>query len=255
MDFIKVYAGFDGTRLPRLMRAAAQHRLPVDGHAPPGMSLARLAALGMRTVEHLDFDTFKECMAGEDSSFDRVIAARFRNSGEAIPAIYAAFAAAVDTPDCHARLRRAAEAGLVLTPTLVATYMSHAEAQRLLGVLPANQRSGCELYLRQFDGVSDAVRARVVEAGRRLVGMVVAAGVPLLAGTDAPTFCAAPDESLVLELQMLADGGLPPLSVLQAATSLPARVFDAEDRFGANPLSHHLPEVTNAAFATRDGDE
>ncbi|QJR37507.1 amidohydrolase family protein [Gemmatimonas groenlandica] len=172
-----------------------------------------------------------------------MIAARFRKSGESIPAIYAAFAAAVDTPDCHARLRRAAEAGLVLTPTLVATYMSHAEAKRLLGVLPANQRSGCDLYLRQFDGVSDVVRARILEAGRRLVGMVVAADVPLLAGTDAPTFCAAPGESLVLELQMLADGGLSPISVLQAATSLPARVFDAEERFGVLAVGRHADLV------------
>lgn len=186
-----------------------------------------------------------------------MIAARFRNSGESIPDIYAAFAAAVDTPDCHARLRRAAEAGLVLTATLVATYMSHAEAQRLRDVLPANQRSGCELYLRQCDGVSDAVRARIVEAGRRLVGMVVAAGVPLLAGTDAPTFCAALGEPLVLELQMLADGGLSPFSVLQAATSLPARVFDAEERCGVLAVGRHadlvlLPEnplTTARAYA------
>lgn len=35
VDFIKVYALFDSIRLPPLMRAAAQYKLPVEGHAQP----------------------------------------------------------------------------------------------------------------------------------------------------------------------------------------------------------------------------
>ncbi len=265
VDFIKVYAGFDSTRLPRLMRAAAQHQLPVVGHAQPGMSLATQATLGLRTIEHLDFDTFQECMTPGNGYFDRVIAARFRNSGEAIPAIYAEFANRVDTPDCQTRLRSAALAGLVLTPTLTATFMSRADGQRLRNRLPEAQRDGCDLYLRQFDGVSDEVGASMVQARRRLVRLVAEAGIPLLAGTDATTFCAAPGASLVLELQMLADGGLSPLAVLQAATSLPARVFTSLDRFGVlavgkqadlvllseNPLTSALAYASPVGVYTR----
>ncbi len=229
VDFIKVYAGFDSIRLPPLMRAAAQHKLPVEGHAQPGLTLAQQAALGMRTVEHLDFGTLAECTAGADRYFERVLAARFRDSGESIPAVSAEFADAVDTRDCRARLRQAARAGLVLTPTLVVSYLSAIDGQRLLSQLPARQREDCGLYLRQFDGLSDAGRAALPASGRRLMQMVVDAGVPVLAGSDTPAFCAGPGASLVLELEYLSAGGLSLPNVLRAATSLPARVFGARD--------------------------
>ena len=237
VDFIKVYAGFDSIRLPPLMRAAAQYKLPVVGHAQPGMTLATQASMGMRTVEHLDFATLAECTSGASSYFDRVIAARFRNSGESIPVITSQFAEAVDTRDCRDRLRAAARSGLVLTPTLVVSYLSADDGQRLLSRLPARQREDCALYLRQFDGVGDAGRGTLPAAGRRLMHLVVDAGVPVLAGSDTPAFCARVGESLLLELQYLSDGGLSLLNVLRAATSLPARVFGART-FGSLAVGH-----------------
>ncbi len=232
VDFIKVYAGFDRTRLPQLVAAARRRGLTVAGHSQPDMTLAEHAKFGVSTVEHLDFGTLAECTTDADSYFERVIAARFRNSGESVPAIYADFADRVDTADCRARLRRAADAGLVLTPTLVASYLSAVAGRALLARMPESQREGCALYLRQFDGLSDAAQAALPEAGQRLMRMVIDAGMPVLAGTDAPAFCTLPGESLAIELQMFADAGLPLLSVLQSATSTPARLFGESDRFG-----------------------
>jgi hypothetical protein len=48
VDFIKVYAGFDRTRLPWLVAAARRHGLSVVGHAQLGMTLAEQATLGVR---------------------------------------------------------------------------------------------------------------------------------------------------------------------------------------------------------------
>lgn len=227
VDFIKVYAGFDSTRLASLIRAARRYTLPVEGHAQAGLTLAEQSAMGMRTVEHLDFGTLAECAPSADTYFERVVASRFRNSGESIPAISAEFAAAVDTRDCRRRLRRAARAGLILTPTLVASYLAAADGRRLLAQIPASQRDDCALYLRQFDGLTVAGSEALAASGRRLMRVVIDAAVPLLAGTDAPTFCAAPGESLLLELRYMAAGGVATLDVLRAATSLPARVFSA----------------------------
>jgi len=232
VDFIKVYAGFDRSRLPQLVAAARRRGLTVAGHAQPGMTLAEHAKIGVTTIEHLDFGTLAECTTDADSYFERVIAARFRNSGESIPSIYTAFADRVDTDDCRARLRRAADAGLVLTPTLVASYLSPSAGRTFLAQLPENRREACALYLRQFDGLSDAAQAALAEVGNRLMRMVIDAGVPVLAGTDASAFCTRSGESLAMELQLFGDAGLRPLSVLQSATRSPARLFGQGDRFG-----------------------
>lgn len=56
------------------------------------------------------------------------------------------------------------------------------------------------------------------------------AGVPILAGTDAPNPGTAHGVSLHRELQLLVQAGLPPAAALAAATSTPARVYGLRDR-------------------------
>jgi imidazolonepropionase-like amidohydrolase len=56
------------------------------------------------------------------------------------------------------------------------------------------------------------------------------AGVPILAGTDAPNPGTAHGASLHRELELLVQAGLSPASALAAATSVPARVFGLTDR-------------------------
>lgn len=222
-DFLKVYAGFDAKRLARLATVAKARGLMLTGHAQDGMTLAEQAQIGLRVIEHLDFSTLGECAPDSESYFDRVIAARFRNSGEAIPAIYAAFAQKVDTPGCITALRDAAAAGLVLTPTMVAGYLP-ADTPVAMSP-PAWMAEGCALYQQQFAGLAPDVAQALPEAGRRMLRMVVAAGVSVLAGSDTPAFCAQAGSALITELGLLGAGGLSPLAVLQSATLLPGRLF------------------------------
>jgi imidazolonepropionase-like amidohydrolase len=56
------------------------------------------------------------------------------------------------------------------------------------------------------------------------------AGVPILAGTDAPNPGTAHGASLHRELELLVDAGLTPISALAAATSVPARAYGVADR-------------------------
>ena len=65
-----------------------------------------------------------------------------------------------------------------------------------------------------------------VESVRRLA----AAGVPILAGSDAPNPTTAMGLSLHREIQLLESAGLSPLESLAAATSVPARHFGVPDR-------------------------
>ena len=73
------------------------------------------------------------------------------------------------------------------------------------------------------------------EAARESVSALHAAGVPVLAGTDAnetPSAPASPPagESLHSELALLVEAGLTPVEALRAATSLPAEYFALRDR-------------------------
>ena len=70
----------------------------------------------------------------------------------------------------------------------------------------------------------------LMEAALTSTGLLHQAGVPLLAGTDAPNPGTAHGISLHQELDNLVRAGLSPGEALAAATSVPARVFGLGDR-------------------------
>ncbi|MCC6455398.1 MAG: CIA30 family protein [Caldilineaceae bacterium] len=74
-----------------------------------------------------------------------------------------------------------------------------------------------------FEGMS---RANAQEAVR----LLFEAGVPILAGTDAPNPGTAHGASLHRELVLLTESGLSPLDALRSATSVTADIFSLEDR-------------------------
>ena len=232
-DFIKVYAGFGPVRLEDLANAARRAGLPLTGHAQPGLDLDAQARLGLSIVEHLETSTFTGCGVDPDLYFDRIIAARFGGSGETLPDIMADFAGDLDRPACVAMFERAAAAGLAITPTLEATLLPPTLARDLSGTLPPDQREGCDVYLRGFGDLTQTSETTYLQAGATLLGIIREAGVPFLAGTDAPAFCGTPGQSLARELRLLGEAGLTPLEVLQSATLNPARALGFGDSLGA----------------------
>jgi len=74
---------------------------------------------------------------------------------------------------------------------------------------------------------AEAVRASHVESFQ----IAMRAGVPIAAGTDAGTPL-NPHGSIVPELALMAKAGMPPLAVLDAATSVAARVLGLEEETG-----------------------
>ncbi|MEZ4864938.1 MAG: CIA30 family protein [Caldilineaceae bacterium] len=66
--------------------------------------------------------------------------------------------------------------------------------------------------------------------GQQAVNLLFDAGVPILAGTDAPNPGTAHGASLHRELVLLTDAGLSPLEALRAATSVTADTFSLTDR-------------------------
>ncbi len=94
--------------------------------------------------------------------------------------------------------------------------------------------------LTMMKGIVENLQARGIpgpayEPARATVAAVRAAGMPVLAGTDANATLAAPasppfGESLHDELALLVDAGLTPIEALEAATSVAAKHFGLDDR-------------------------
>lgn len=108
---------------------------------------------------------------------------------------------------------RATGASLAADPR-VAPWLSESEVQALGAGFPLPSRS----------------RGLALAHANAAVAALKAAGVPLLAGTDAPNPGTTHGASLHRELELLVAAGLTPVEALTAATWTPARVFGLRDR-------------------------
>jgi hypothetical protein len=211
VDFIKVY-----TLLPRdaffaVMDDARQRGLPVAGHVPAEVTPVEAADAGMKSVEHLRSELGGLCDPTVAGACDSVFAA-FRTHGT------------WNTPTLA--VRRAGALG----------YDERVVDTTLLRYMPAIVRGF-------WERARDAARTRSLEERARLLNRTAreralasalhAAGLPLLAGTDAGDRFAFPGFTLHDELALLVDAGLSPMEALQAATLNPATYLDAADSLGA----------------------
>jgi|tagenome__1003787_1003787.scaffolds.fasta_scaffold20987684_2 imidazolonepropionase-like amidohydrolase len=79
-------------------------------------------------------------------------------------------------------------------------------------------------------GFFGPARPHGIENVLRSARILHAAGIPLLAGTDAPNPGAPHGAGLHAELRLLTLAGFSPIEALRSATSLPARTFHLSDR-------------------------
>src|SRR5262249_36070191 len=123
-------------------------------------------------------------------------------------------------------------APLVEDPDL-APFLPAAEVRGLKAINP----------LKPLRGSTAAERAIPGETARRLTAL----GVPILAGTDAPSMGVSYGVSLHRELELLVAAGLSPAEALAGATSLPAVAFGLSDR-------GRIASGLRAALLLLDGD-
>jgi len=134
-----------------------------------------------------------------------------------------------------------AKRGVAVDPTLVVfrnmIYLNDLPAvqehpdQKLA---PAPMRRFWEGY-RQGSNLQEGtrdVRQREVKKYQELTGILHAAGVAILAGTDTPEPFVTPGFSLHQELEMLVESGLSPSAALQAATLNNAKILRQAEQLG-----------------------
>jgi imidazolonepropionase-like amidohydrolase len=138
------------------------------------------------------------------------------------------FTGATVSPD-FARL--AATHGVFVVPTLTVLYGSCGRSIAAKVAADTLLRPYIRASLRGRAAMTFPARAGASCAGTdEAVRQLARTGVPLLAGTDAPSPGATYGASLHGELELLVGAGLTPVQALTAATSAAARAFKLADR-------------------------
>lgn len=255
-DFIKVFSEVPDAQWRAILDEAHGLGLAVDGHVPATVDAIEAARAGQRTAEHL-MQAFEACSGFGSAALDlrrRVgegRAVELRDQQEArVLATY-------ERDRCDRFAAALAATRQVQVPTLVladAESRSRADfaADPLWPLLRSDEQARwrATLEARGDDDVALAISRRGI--GCAIVRSMHAAGVRLLAGTDAPMPLVYPGDSLHRELELLVDCGLSTVEALRAATIGPARMLGLDAESGAIAPGRRADLVLLRADPLRD---
>jgi hypothetical protein len=220
---LKVYAGSGRAVGRKVIEEGHKHGLVVTGHLA-NYPAQEAVEDGIDCLEHIT------------SVFDFVIPPDVRRQPDHRATLD------LDNPQAKALIALLARRKVPVDPTLTVfknmlllsdlpEVNRHADNDHV----PARLRTYWDAY-RQGQGLAPATRERRRQEFRKyqeLTGALFRAGVPLLAGTDAPEPYCPPGLALHQELELLVESGLPPAAVLQAATINNARALRQDGQLGS----------------------
>jgi imidazolonepropionase-like amidohydrolase len=236
-EFIKVYSGLRPEVYRAVIDEAKLLGLPVAGHCPELASIVDASNLGQRSVEHLT-GVALACARDEAALRKQVDEAFAGKNGYDIDEVQKVIATAMkqQDPAKQSALFEVLKRNQTWqVPTLV--------VQR---PLPARDQLEPRLQYvhRAITALWDAIltndrhaalRQASFEYARSMVRQMHAAGVPLLAGTDAggsTNVRVFTGFSLADELELFVECGLSPADALRTATLNPAQYFEEEKTAG-----------------------
>lgn len=237
IDFVKMYNSVPREAYFAIMEEANRLGLEVSGHLPLGVSVVEASNAGQRTIEHAR-DLPVACGGYTDEY--RGIMARVveREEGVRPPAAtdrIRSTLAAFDEETCGTVFQTLVTNGTYLVPTHGTREMDYRASdstyrndERRRYIHPAQ----LERWDRDLNSTAEASPELVAlfgefyDLGLRLTAMAHAAGVKVMAGTDANDTMIFPGFGLHDELARFADVGIDPMDVLRTATTTPAEYFD-----------------------------
>jgi imidazolonepropionase-like amidohydrolase len=145
-------------------------------------------------------------------------------------------------PQAKALIALLAKRQVMVDPTLIVfknmlllSDLAEVHGHRDNARMPERLRTYWDGY-RRAHGLAPGTRDRrkkEFDKYQELTGLLHAAGVPLLAGTDSPEPYCPPGYALHQEMELMVESGLKPAAVLQAATINNARALKQGDRLGS----------------------
>lgn len=234
VDFIKVYNSMTESALVAIVRAAHKRGIPVIGHVPRSMTMTRAVELGMDGLEHIRV-TGRELLPLEEA--DKIDFLPFVQR-EAL--LWEKFD--LDSDKMKALVSLLAERKIFLDPTLTIDELSSLASYEEQAKDP-NNRFLSRDFINEAEAAPDVFRLppELKEAAAagfrkrlRFIGMCSRAGVQILAGTDGVgTGTLLPGFGLQHGLELLAQAGLTPIQVIQAATINGARALRKDKELGS----------------------
>jgi imidazolonepropionase-like amidohydrolase len=219
--FLKTH-GVDSATYEAVVAAAAETGVPLVGHVVPDYGLRRALAAGQQ-VEHLDGYLAALLPEGAEQP-----AGQFFFGPEL---------EAMDEGRIPEVVRATLDAGVWNSPTMAlfdivglgrgaAEYQAWPEAV----YAPANAKAAWARTLDEMAAApaTPAQRARYLDLRRGVLNALVAAGAPLLVGSDSPQLFMLPGFALHRELEALVAAGLSPYRALSAATRDAGRYLGLE---------------------------
>ncbi len=257
-DFIKVFSEISEPAWRAVLEAARARSLPVMGHVPAGISALTAAEAGQRSEEHL-MQVFEACSTTERSALD----GRRGLAGDALVARRDADEARVlgafDQRTCDRAAIALKRSGEAQVPTLVLDKAESGprdpesfSSDPRWKYLRADERARWQRVAREVTPAERAVAPRRWPVARRIVASLHRAGVPILAGTDAPMPNVYPGFALHQELELLVESGMSPAEALRTATLAPATFLGIAGESGSVVAGQRADLVLLDADPLRD---
>lgn len=239
VDFIKIQSGVPRDAYFAITDESKKLGIEFVGHVPDALRAAETVSAGQRTFEHL-IGIFEASSSDEDVYLSRKYGA---GKDTAVNKSLAMFLDRYDAAREANIIQLLAQHSVWQCPTLIwergqwlvdsIDYTKDPDLRYAprswVASWPRTRRS----LLQTLDTDPWSVRKRFVDHELDIVRKLHTAGVPLLAGTDAPEVDVIPGASLHLELQRFVAAGLTPLEALQTATLNPAKFYNKLGDYGS----------------------
>jgi cytosine/adenosine deaminase-related metal-dependent hydrolase len=256
-DGIKIYNGVGVEEYGALVETARAKQMLVIGHVPREVG-AETALRARQSIAHAEEFVYSFFNPNGGDGFAGIVFDESR-----IPALVSlAASSGVSVVPTIATFR-----DIIMQATRLEKYLSNGELRYLHPRIRATLQPGINRYQNRYSVDDLRQLRRALPFQRRLVRALNAAGVPLLAGSDATAIGPVAGFSLHDELEELVRSGLTPYDALRTATVNPARYLGRVDRFGTvevgkaadlvlvegNPLSR-ITNTRRIAGVMRNGE-
>jgi imidazolonepropionase-like amidohydrolase len=227
VDQIKVYSGLDLELLQAITEEADRYGLKVVGHVAEAIYLEDAVAAGQDSIEHLHgFDKVIGKLLGEPITLKR--------GGMGVDFKYWPRLVEVDRAELQVVLRRLADSGVVVCPTVIVFKVGVNVEAAIAGEHPRREyiSPGIRGIWKEMWASQSDIPAVIWQSMAAFVRELHEAGVTLLVGTDLLFPGIIPGYAVHEEMAIWQEAGIPPADILRSATIVPARFMGLDDRLG-----------------------